>query len=76
MFDIKLHSEVEDAFDDFTLTMTDSMIQADLENYEMLTVTGLVSPAIQGFVKTMSDLLDRRDHMSEPTQLELDLTLN
>tara|TARA_R100001369_G_scaffold80153_2_gene110378 strand:- start:422 stop:652 length:231 start_codon:yes stop_codon:yes gene_type:complete len=76
MFDIKLHPEVEDAFDDFTLTMTDSMIQADLENYEMLTVTGLVSPAIQGFVKTMSDLLDRRDHMSEPTQLELDLTLN
>jgi len=76
MFDIKLHSEVEDAFDDFTLTMTDSMIQADLENYEMLTVTGLVSPAIQGFVKTMSDLLDRRDHMSKPTQLELDLTLN
>jgi len=76
MFDIKLHPEVEDAFDDFTLTMTDSMIQADLENYEMLTVTGLVSPAIQGFVKTMSDLLDRRDHMSKPTQLELDLTLN
>ena len=76
MFDIKLHSEVEDAFDDFTLAFTDNMIEAELESYEMLTLTGLVSPAIQEFVKTMSDLLDKRDHYREPTQLELDLTLN
>jgi|TARA_B110000114_G_scaffold86120_1_gene90960 hypothetical protein len=76
MFDIKIHREVEDAFDDFTLTFTDSMIEAQLESYEMLTLTGLVSPAIQEFVKTMSDLMDGYELYREPTQLELDLTLN
>jgi predicted translin family RNA/ssDNA-binding protein len=52
------------------------MIEAQLESYEMLTLTGLVSPAIQEFVKTMSALMDKRDQKREPTQLELDLTLN
>ena len=56
MFDIKIHREVEDAFDDFTLTFTDSMIEAQLESYEMLTLTGLVSPAIQEFVKPCQTL--------------------
>ena len=31
MFDIKIHREVEDAFDDFTLTFTDSMIDGYIE---------------------------------------------